>query len=489
MVNDHSAKYASAIRSTSARYERDKLKKSVSSAYSTSERLASAGGRVGRRDRRMAGLFSAASGSGGAGLSGYGSSRSSDAQAESKRVTCGFKNERITDPSVLKRGDTIGVKGSGSSSGSRTGSSGLSMEYYHLGIYLGHDEVIDYVNDSAVRRIHLNEFTQDDTRPLYRIRYTDAPPAYEPKKITERAMENESLTAEGDSRLGVQFKLKLSEVLPKTVLSSNMGGVSCSFDKIKNRRVLKPGDAIGVEGSSSTSSPVGSSTGMCGYYHLGIYLGGPNQEVIDYVNTSDVRRIRLTVFTENDTRPLFTDRLQFTPTTGAMPHPYDDVTGSYLSMANLGVQFTLTLSDVLPKTVPSSNMGGVSCFYDKFTYRSDLRRGDAIAVEVSSSTSSAAGSSTGHYHFGIYVGGKNQEVIDYVHTSGVRRIRLKVFTEWDKRPLSRVHYDNAPSPYPPATVAERAEQFEKNVLETMIDMRVTASISLPTACLGNANHS
>ena len=47
---------------------------------------------------------------------------------------------------------------------------------------------------------------------------------------------SESLTAEGDSRLGVQFKLKLSDVLPKTVLSSNMGDVSCSFDKIKDRR-------------------------------------------------------------------------------------------------------------------------------------------------------------------------------------------------------------------------------------------------------------
>ena len=63
------------------------------------------------------------------------------------------------------------------------------MEYYHLGIYLGDDEVIDYVDDSAVRRIHLDVFTEDNTRPLYRILYTDAPPAYEPKKITERAME------------------------------------------------------------------------------------------------------------------------------------------------------------------------------------------------------------------------------------------------------------------------------------------------------------
>ena len=94
-------------------------------------------------------------------------------------------------------------------------------------------------------------------------------------------------------------------------------------------------------------------------------------------------------------------------------------------------------------------------------YFSDLRRGDAIAVEVSSPPSSAAGSSTGHYHFGIYVGGKNQEVIDYVHTSGVRRISLTILTERGKRPLSRVQYKHAPSSYPPATVAERAEQVEK----------------------------
>ena len=61
------------------------------------------------------------------------------------------------------------------------------MEHYHLGIYLGNDEVIDYVKE--VQRIHLNEFTEDNTRPLYRIRYTDAPPPYEPETITERAME------------------------------------------------------------------------------------------------------------------------------------------------------------------------------------------------------------------------------------------------------------------------------------------------------------
>ena len=53
MVSDHSARQAGAIRSMSSRNRRDVLIKSVSSAYSTSSgKLASARGRVGRRDRR-----------------------------------------------------------------------------------------------------------------------------------------------------------------------------------------------------------------------------------------------------------------------------------------------------------------------------------------------------------------------------------------------------------------------------------------------------
>ena len=53
MVSDHSAGQAGAIRSMSSRNRRDVLIKSVSSAYSTSSgKLASARGRVERRDRR-----------------------------------------------------------------------------------------------------------------------------------------------------------------------------------------------------------------------------------------------------------------------------------------------------------------------------------------------------------------------------------------------------------------------------------------------------
>ena len=52
-VNDHSTKHTGPISSTSSRYERDELVKSVSSAYSTSSgMLASAGERGGRRDSR-----------------------------------------------------------------------------------------------------------------------------------------------------------------------------------------------------------------------------------------------------------------------------------------------------------------------------------------------------------------------------------------------------------------------------------------------------
>ena len=53
MVSDHSSRQAGAIRSMSSRNGRDVLMKSVSSAYPTSSgKLASARGRVGRRDRR-----------------------------------------------------------------------------------------------------------------------------------------------------------------------------------------------------------------------------------------------------------------------------------------------------------------------------------------------------------------------------------------------------------------------------------------------------
>ena len=53
MGSDHSARQAGAIRSMSSRNKRDVLMKSVSSAYSSSSgKLASVWGRVGRRDRR-----------------------------------------------------------------------------------------------------------------------------------------------------------------------------------------------------------------------------------------------------------------------------------------------------------------------------------------------------------------------------------------------------------------------------------------------------
>ena len=53
MVSDLSARQVGAMRSMSSRNKRDVLMKSVSSAYSTSSgKLASIRGRVGRRDRR-----------------------------------------------------------------------------------------------------------------------------------------------------------------------------------------------------------------------------------------------------------------------------------------------------------------------------------------------------------------------------------------------------------------------------------------------------
>ena len=80
--------------------------------------------------------------------------------------------------SVLKRGDSIGVKG-GASSG--------VLEYYHLGIYIGNEEVFDYVNDSTVRRISLIVFTENNTRQLSRTHYLKAPPANKPNVIIRNA--------------------------------------------------------------------------------------------------------------------------------------------------------------------------------------------------------------------------------------------------------------------------------------------------------------
>ena len=80
--------------------------------------------------------------------------------------------------SVFKRGDSIGVKG-GASSG--------VLEYYHLGIYIGNEEVFDYVNDSTVRRISLIVFTENNTRQLSRTHYLKAPPANKPNVIIRNA--------------------------------------------------------------------------------------------------------------------------------------------------------------------------------------------------------------------------------------------------------------------------------------------------------------
>ena len=95
--------------------------------------------------------------------------------------------------SVLNPGDTIGVKGyasmlGGSSGWSSARSSGGILPYYHVGIYIGHKQVIDYMNDSKVRRIHLMDFTEGDRRHLCRIRYVKAPPADGPRAIVERAV-------------------------------------------------------------------------------------------------------------------------------------------------------------------------------------------------------------------------------------------------------------------------------------------------------------
>jgi len=90
--------------------------------------------------------------------------------------------------SVLKRGDTIAVPTgpSGSSKPSRS-SSGIPG-FYHVGIYLGNEELIDYMNDSKVRRINIKVFTEEGKYPLYRIHYVDVnPPKKPPQEIMETA--------------------------------------------------------------------------------------------------------------------------------------------------------------------------------------------------------------------------------------------------------------------------------------------------------------
>ena len=66
-------------------------------------------------------------------------------------------------------------------------SSGL-LANCRLGIYLGNDEVIDYTNESIVRNISLEMFTENNMQELYRVNYKKAPAAYKPEVIIETAM-------------------------------------------------------------------------------------------------------------------------------------------------------------------------------------------------------------------------------------------------------------------------------------------------------------
>ena len=85
--------------------------------------------------------------------------------------------------SVLKRGDTIAVptRSSGSTTPSGSSSSGIPG-FFHVGIYLGNEEVIDYMNDSRVRRMDIRVFTEEGKRTLYRIHYVDANPPQKPRQ-------------------------------------------------------------------------------------------------------------------------------------------------------------------------------------------------------------------------------------------------------------------------------------------------------------------
>ena len=61
------------------------------------------------------------------------------------------------------------------------------VTYRHLGIYIGNDEVIDYTSESKVRRISMNHFMENRARPVFRAVYKEAPPAYSPDVIVQRA--------------------------------------------------------------------------------------------------------------------------------------------------------------------------------------------------------------------------------------------------------------------------------------------------------------
>ncbi|KAI0219322.1 hypothetical protein LSAT2_029111, partial [Lamellibrachia satsuma] len=104
------------------------------------------------------------------------------AAAELLRVTCDVQYEIIENTSVLQQGDTIGVEGEATASG--------IIGYYHLGIYIGKDaegngQVIDFTNNSEVRRVHLNVFAGSGS--IYRVCYISAPTTYAPEVIVARA--------------------------------------------------------------------------------------------------------------------------------------------------------------------------------------------------------------------------------------------------------------------------------------------------------------
>ena len=93
--------------------------------------------------------------------------------------------------SQLNLGDIIGVGCSGS---------GRLLGIFHLGIYVGNGEVIDYTNDSRVHKAHLDDFlrtssssSSPNTRSgshmgdLLRIHYSGMSGKYNPDVIRERA--------------------------------------------------------------------------------------------------------------------------------------------------------------------------------------------------------------------------------------------------------------------------------------------------------------
>ena len=93
--------------------------------------------------------------------------------------------------SQLNLGDIIGVGCSGS---------GRLLGIFHLGIYVGNAQVIDYTNDSRVHKAHLDDFLRTSSSSsspnkskgshmgdLLRIHYRGRSPKYNPEEIKKRA--------------------------------------------------------------------------------------------------------------------------------------------------------------------------------------------------------------------------------------------------------------------------------------------------------------